>query len=54
MQTEETLKPQLQQNIELLKERFGNSIDLYTKPVRILGIGSAAHAAHRRHHSDSD
>lgn len=38
MQTEETLKPQLQQNIELLKQRFGNSIDLYTKPVRILGI----------------
>ena len=38
MQPEESLLPQLQQNIQLLKQRFGNSIDLYTKPVQILGI----------------
>lgn len=37
MQTE-YLNPQLGQNIELLKQRFGNSVDLYTKPVQILGI----------------
>lgn len=32
------LKPVLQQNVDLLKQMFGNSIDLYAKPVKVLGI----------------
>ncbi len=32
------LHPVLQQNIDQLKQMFGNSIDLYAKPVQVLGI----------------
>ena len=38
MQTKRPLSPDLRANITRLKQMFGSSTDLYTKPVRVLGV----------------
>ena len=35
---QEKLSSNLHQNIHRLRQMFGESIDLYTKPVQVLGI----------------